>query len=175
MTEIHLTSPGGYSTGAWRVDPSRSTVAFSLGLMGARVTGAVALSEATLRTAARFEDSSVSAAVDLASLDTRNPQRDRHLRSPAFLNVETHRYAYYRATKVRTTEVGWLVDGELSLHGVTRPVPLTVTLMRFGADSEETIDIGAYASLDRAEFGVAGGRPFIGKKVSISLEIRAVR
>jgi len=119
-----------------------------------------------------------SATIDLASVDTGNPKRDEHLRSATFLDVASHPRVTYESTGVRRAGGGWVVDGDLTVHGVTRPVPLAVAATGFAADP----DCGGHASfsatavVDRTDFGIDGwtGGGVVGTKVRISLAITAV-
>jgi len=69
-------------------------------------------------------DSSVTASIDLASVNTNNDQRDDHIRSADFLDVAKYPTMTYRSTGLREDGGDYLLDGELTLHGVTRPVTL---------------------------------------------------
>ena len=88
----------------------------------------------------------------------------------------------YRSTGVRQTDDGWLIDGELTLHGVTRQVPLAVEMNGFIPDpfGGQRAGFSATASINRRDFGIDltvpmdGGGVAVGDKVSISLEIEAV-
>jgi polyisoprenoid-binding protein YceI len=172
----------GYPAGTWKADPGRSEIAFSvrlllLGKARGRFTGF----EATIVTGEDPMDSSVTATIDLASVDTGNARRDDHLRS-AYFQVENHPTMTYRSTGIRQADDGWGIDGELTLHGVTRSVPVTVEANGFvpGPRSGKRIRFSATAQVDRSDFGIGrailldGGGVGIGDKVAISLEIEAV-
>ena len=79
-------------------------------------------------------DSSVTAEIDLSSIDTGNEQRDTHIRSADFFEVETYPTMTYRSTGVRADGDDYILDGELTLKGVTKDVPLTLELNGFGPD-----------------------------------------
>jgi polyisoprenoid-binding protein YceI len=126
--------------------------------------------------------SSVTASVDLGSIDTRQEQRDAHIRSADFFDVENHPQMTFRSTGVRTDGADWLVDGELTIKGNTRPVTLALELNGFGPDAYGGIRAGfsAKTEINRNEFGVDikmpmdGGGVVVGDKISVELEIEAV-
>ena len=126
--------------------------------------------------------SSVAATIDLASIDTGNEPRDNHLRSADYLEVERYPTLSYRSTGIRGTDDGWVIDGELTMHGVTRQVPLAGEVNGFGPDlwGGQRAGFSATAQINRRDFGIditvpmdAGGVA-VGDQVSISLEIEAV-
>jgi polyisoprenoid-binding protein YceI len=128
-------------------------------------------------------ESSVEAAVDLASIDTREPNRDAHLRSPDFFHTDQYPEMTYRSTAVRADGDGFLVEGELTLHGVTRPVPLQLEFNGVSADPWGGTRAGfsAETEINRKDFGIDitmpldGGGVVVGDKVKVSLEVEATR
>jgi polyisoprenoid-binding protein YceI len=127
-------------------------------------------------------DSSVTAEIDVSSFDTGNPQRDEHIRSADFLHAGQFPTMTYRSSALRWDDDNLVVDGELTLHGITRPVPLTVELTGFGADPYGGTRAGfsATTKINRKDFGIDtelpldGGGVVIGDTVQISLDIQAV-
>jgi polyisoprenoid-binding protein YceI len=173
----------GYLPGTWKVDPVHSEIAFSARhLMISRIRGRFTRYDVTVVTTENPLDSSVSATIDLASVDTGNEMRDSHLRSADFLDIETFPTMSYSSAGIRRATESWLVDGALTLHGVTRQVALAVEANGFTADPFGGYRAGfsASAQLSRREFGIDltvpldGGGVAVGDKVSISLEIQAV-
>jgi polyisoprenoid-binding protein YceI len=177
---IEIPAPGTYA-----IDPSHTHVGFAVRhLMVSKVRGRFAGVSGTINLAPDPLDSSVEATIDMASIDTRDEQRDAHLRSPDFFDVEKYPTMTYRSTAVRPTGKGqWLVEGELTLHGVTRPVPLEVTFEGAGADPWGGVRAGfsAKAEIDREDFGLTWNQVLetggiaVGKKVNIEIEVEAVR
>ncbi|WP_433467416.1 YceI family protein [Spirillospora sp. CA-128828] len=173
----------GYLAGIWKVDPSHSEIGFSARhLMISKVRGRFTAYDVTIVTGESLLDSTVAATIDLASIDTGNDMRDNHLRAADYLQVEKYPTMTYRSTGIRQTRGGWVIDGELTLHGVTRQVPLTVEVNGFGSDQwgGRRAGFSATAEINRRDFGIdisipldAGGVT-VGDKVSISLEIQAV-
>jgi len=177
----------GYVAGTWVVDPVHSEVGFTVRhLMISKVKGRFAVFESRIVTAADPLDSSVTATIDMASVDTGNAQRDDHLRNSDFFEVDEHPTAAYRSTGLRREGSGFLLEGELTLKGVTRPVPLHLELHGFGPDpylddpfSGARLGLTATGELDRTDFGIdyngpiPGGGVAIGEKVRLTLEIQA--
>jgi polyisoprenoid-binding protein YceI len=98
-----------------------SEIGFSVWqLMVGKVRGQFTSYDVTILTSEDPLDSSVAAKINLASIDTGNEWRDNHLRSADFLEVETYPTMSYRSTGIRHTGDGWIINGELTLQGVTR-------------------------------------------------------
>jgi polyisoprenoid-binding protein YceI len=171
----------GYLAGTWKVDPMHSEIAFAVRLLTVgKMRGRFSRYDVALVTSEEPLGSSVAATIELASIDSRNEKRDNHLGSADLLAVDAHPTGSYRSTDIRHTDDGWVIGGELTLHGVTRYVPLTVTENRFGPDANggRRVRFCATAQISRGEFGIDRwnrGGVVIGDKVSISLEIEAVR
>jgi polyisoprenoid-binding protein YceI len=172
------------AAGTWAIDPSHTHAGFSVRhLMVSKVRGRFAAVSGTVTIAEDPLDSHVEVAIDTASIDTRDEQRDAHLRSPDFFDVENYPTMTYRSTAVRPAGKGrWLVEGELTLHGVTRSVPLEVTFEGAGSDPWGGVRAGfsARAEIDREDFNLTWNQVLetggiaVGKKVAIDLEVEAV-
>jgi polyisoprenoid-binding protein YceI len=173
----------GYLAGTWRADPIHSEIAFSARhLMISKVRGRFTGYDVTIVTSDDLLSSTVTATIDLASIDTGNEQRDNHLRSADFFEVEKYPTMEYRSTAIRPADGGLVIDGDLTLHGVTRHVPLAVEVNGFTPDpwGGQRAGFSATAQINRRDFGIditvpmdAGGVA-LGDKVSISIEIQAV-
>jgi polyisoprenoid-binding protein YceI len=177
---VHLP---GYTVGTWDIDPAHSDISFTVRhLMVSKVRGHFRSFSGEIVTAEDPLDSSVTVTVDLASIDTNNEQRDDHVRTADFLDVATYPTMTYRSTSISQDGDGWLADGELSLHGVTRPVQLAVELNGFATDPWGGTRAGfsATAQINRRDFGIDvslpmdGGGVVVGDKIQIALEIEAV-
>ena len=185
MTAVQ-TSPSvaGYIPGTWTIDPSHSEVGFSIRhLMVSKVKGRFSEFSGTLVTGENPLDSSVEASIVLSSIDTGNADRDAHVRSADFLDVEQHTVMTYRSTGVRAEGDGYVLDGELSLRDVTRPLALHLEVNGFqGATpfGDTRAGFTATTEIDRADFGISfnapleGGGVVLGNKITITLEIEAV-
>ncbi|MEX2256082.1 MAG: YceI family protein [Acidimicrobiia bacterium] len=174
----------GYRAGTWVVDPSHSEVGFSVRhLMVSKVRGRFASFEGTFVTAENPLDSTVEASIDVSSVDTNNADRDAHLRSADFFDVEQYPDFTYRSTGIRVDDGDLVVDGELTLHGLTKPVPLALEVHGFLPESpfgDHRVGLSATGELSRKEFGITfdapleGGGVGLSDRIHITLEIEAV-
>jgi polyisoprenoid-binding protein YceI len=183
MTVTTTTDLPGLVTGTWTIDTSHSDVSFTVRhLMVSKVRGHFAQFAGEITIADDPLSSSVTATVELASIDTRDPGRDDHLRSADFFEVSTYPTMTYRSTAVVPTGSGYLVEGELSLHGVTRPVALDLELNGVSGDpwGGQRAGFSATAEISRKDFGIEfnipmdGGGVVVGDKIQIALEIEAI-
>lgn len=184
MSTTTLTSQvPGYVAGTWTVDPVHSEVSFTVRhMMVSKVRGHFRDFTGTIITADDPLESRVTAEVDLASIDTRNEQRDAHIRSADFFEVETYPTMTYRSTGVRPDGDDYVLEGDLTLHGVTRPLELHLEANGFTKDPYGGTRAGfsARGRINRRDFGIDislpmdGGGVVVGDKVEISLEIEAV-
>ncbi|MFG3254186.1 YceI family protein [Streptomyces sp. NPDC048172] len=169
----------GYTTGTWAIDPIHSEVAFSVKHLGiAKVRGRFDDFEGQIVTAENPLDSTVAATIRTASVSTGNEQRDEHVRTPDFLNVEEFAEMTFRSTGVRANgSAGFQVDGELTLRGVSRPVTLDLELNGFGQGMEGKPALGLSASteISRSDFGVTAGpaSAVVGDTIKITLDVEA--
>ena len=182
-TATRATEIPGYVAGTWTIDPVHSDVVFTVRhMMVSKVRGRFGSFEGEIVTGEDPLDSRVTASIDLASVDTNHPDRDNHLRSADFLDVATHPTMTFRSARVRSDGDGFVVDGELSLHGVTKNVPLSLELNGFGPDLYGGTRAGfsANTEINRRDFGIDlsmpldGGGVVVGDKIQISLEIEAI-
>ena len=182
MSVMTETLPG-YLTGTWSIDPVHSEVGFSVRhMMVSKVRGKFNVFSGDIVTGESPFDSSVTATIDLSSIDTGNPDRDAHIRSADFFDVDTHKTMTYRSTGVRSDDDGYVLDGELTLKGVTRPISLRLELGGFGQDPYGGTRAGftATGEIKRSDFGVdfnavlETGGVVVADKVAIALEIEAV-
>jgi polyisoprenoid-binding protein YceI len=174
----------GYLAGTWTIDPSHSEVGFTVRhLMVSKVRGRFSGFEGQIVTAEDPLASSLQATVNLASIDTDNADRDAHIRSADFFEVERYPTMTYESTGVRRDGDHLVVDGELSLHGVTRPVPLHLEVNGFQANTpfgDTRVGFSASGELNRSDFGIAfnlpidGGGVVVGEKVQLNIEVEAI-
>jgi polyisoprenoid-binding protein YceI len=173
----------GYVVGTWDIDASHSTVGFSVRhMMVSKVRGYFTKFSGEIVTAEDPARSSVTATIDMDSIDTRQEQRDAHIRSADFFDVGNHTVMTFRSTEVRTDGADWTVVGDLTIKGITRPVELALEVNGFGPDAYGGTRAGfsARTEISRKQFGVDidmpmdGGGVVVGDKISIELEIEAV-
>jgi len=173
----------GYVVGTWDIDPVHSDVSFTVRhMMVSKVRGRLGTFSGEIVTAERFTDSTVTATVDASSVDTGHAQRDGHVRTADFFEVETHPTWTFRSTAIREDGDDFALDGELTIKGVTRPVAFALEVNGFGPDAYGGTRAGfsATTTINRSDFGVDismpldGGGVVVSEKVKISLEIEAV-
>ncbi|HEX7276017.1 MAG TPA: YceI family protein, partial [Acidimicrobiales bacterium] len=122
-------------TGTWTIDPSHSAIEFSVRhLMIAKVKGAFKSFSGSVTVPEDPYQASVQVSIDPTSIDTGDAGRDNHLRSADFFEVEKYPVAEYVSSSVRPQGEGYVVDGQLTLHGVTRPVTLDLEFNGVGGD-----------------------------------------
>ncbi|SRR6266498_1241677 len=173
----------GYIAGTWTIDPVHSNASFTVRhMMVSKVRGHFNRFEGEIVTAPNPLDSRVTATIDLDSIDTGNPTRDDDMRSANYLEIETHPEMTFRSTGVRQVGDHFVVEGELSLHGVTRPVELELEVNGFTKDPFGGTRAGfsARTEIDRRDFGITtnmpmdGGGVVVGEKIQINIEVEAV-
>jgi len=119
MTTVTTVLPG-YVAGTWDIDATHSDVSFSVRhMMVSKVRGRFNGVSGRLVTGDDLLDSSVTAEIDVTSFDTGNPQRDEHIRSADFLHATQFPTMTYRSSGLRWDGDQLMVDGELTLHGIT--------------------------------------------------------
>ena len=177
------TSIPGYVAGTWTIDPVHSEIGFSARhMMVSKVRGRFNQFSGQIVTGEDPLGSSATAEIDLASIITGNEQRDQHIRSADFFEVETYPTMTYRSTGVRLEDGEYILDGELTLKGVTKNVPLTLELNGFGPDAYGGTRAGftATGEINRRDFGVnfsaalQNGGMVVSDKITLNLEIEAV-
>ena len=135
MAETAVEIPG-YVAGTWTIDPVHSEVSFVVRhMMVSKVRGRFDKFEGTIVTAADPLQSRVDATVDLSSVNTGEPNRDNHIRSADFFEVESHPTMTFHSTGVRPDGDDFLLDGDLTIRGTTRPVTLKLEVNGFGPDA----------------------------------------
>lgn len=170
----------------YQIDPSHSTASFSIKhMMIAKVHGGFEKISGTLTyDAANPAKSSVQVSIETASINTREPQRDAHLKSPDFFDIEKYPTITFKSTRVEGSGGELKVIGDLTIHGVSQQVTLDVD----GPSDEMkdpwgNIKIGASGStkIKRKDFGLtwnaaleAGGF-LVGDDVTINLDVQFVK
>jgi polyisoprenoid-binding protein YceI len=127
-------------------------------------------------------DSSVEASIDLGSIDTDNEQRDGHIRSADFFDTAKYPTMTYRSLRIRPSGDGYVVEGDLTLDGVSRRVDLAPDLNGFAKDpySNTRVGFAAATEINRKDFDMTtnvpldGGGVLVGEKVQFNLEVEAV-
>lgn len=173
------------ATSTWRIDPKHSTAEFAVRhMMVAKVKGHISGIDGVIRLdEGDMARSSAEATLDVATIDTRDSQRDAHLRSPDFFDVEHFPTISFRSTRIELSGDGGRIIGDLTIRGVTREVGLDATLEGRMRDpwGSERVGFSAQTVIDRRDFGLTwnqaleAGAVLVGNDVRISLELEAVR
>jgi polyisoprenoid-binding protein YceI len=125
----------------------------------------------------------VNVSIDVNSIDTREAQRDGHLKSPDFLDAEKYPTITYKSTKVESAgSKKYNVTGDLTIHGVTKPVKLEVEELGGGKDpwGNQRVAFQAKTRVDRGEFGLKWnqaletGGVLVGEHIDIEIDIEAI-
>jgi polyisoprenoid-binding protein YceI len=181
MTTTTATTP--LSVGTWAIDPAHSSIDFSVRhLMVSKVRGQFETFSGTI-TVAPDGTPSVSAQIDVASLTTGNADRDGHVKSADFFDAEHHPVATFASTSVRPNGENYLLDGNLTIKGVTKPVSLSLEFYGVspGQGYGEVSGYEASVVLNRKDFGIdidlpmETGGAVVGDKVTITLNIEALK
>lgn len=183
---LHL-PPFVWAAEVWEIDPAHTSVQFAVRhLMISTVRGVFG----TVRGTARIDtqdltQSSVTATIDAASINTHNEKRDAHLRNADFLDVENYPTITFTSQRVeKVSDTHYRVIGDLTLHGVTREVVLDVTGSPVPIkDPRGHLRLGGQATttINRTDFGITynslleTGGVAIGEEVAITIDIEMVK
>jgi polyisoprenoid-binding protein YceI len=184
MSTTALEIPG-YVAGTWQVDPVHSEVSFVVRhMMVSKVRGRFDRFEATFTTAPDPLDSSVTASVDLSSINTGQEQRDAHIRSADFFEVEKYPTMNFTSTGVRYVDGALLLEGDLTIKATTKRVTFELEVSGFGPDAYGGTRCGfsAQTTINRFDYGVSFNGPIPGvpggvavsDTVTITLEIEGI-
>jgi polyisoprenoid-binding protein YceI len=172
-------------TGTWTVDPSHSSVEFSVKHMGiATVRGKFREFEGTVVIGEDLASSKATGSVKVASIDTGEADRDTHLRSADFFDANNYPEITFESTRVEPIDdESSRVFGNLTMHGVTHEVKLEVVFQ--GADTDpwgnERVGLEAVGVIKRSDFdmkfnqALGSGNMLVGDKVTMSMDISAVK
>jgi polyisoprenoid-binding protein YceI len=170
-------------TGTWNVDPVHSSVEFQVKHLGiATVKGQFKEFEGTLEVGP--DGARAYGKVNVASVDTREPQRDAHLRSADFFDVENNPEITFQSTSFRQLDEDiYEVEGDFTIHGVTQTLKLNVTLEGTETDPQnnERVGLSATAQINRSDHGMkfnmalGSGNVVVSDKVKILLDVSAVK
>lgn len=182
MSNASSTIPG-YKAGTWTIDATHSEVGFSVRhMMVSKVRGKFNSFAGEFVTGESPLDSKVTATIELASIDTGNADRDGHIKSADFFEVDSHQTMTFVSTGVRSDGNDFILDGELTLKNITKPVSLNLELGGFGPDAFGGYRSGfsATGEIKRSEFDVSfnatleTGGVMLADKVQLQFEIEAV-
>jgi polyisoprenoid-binding protein YceI len=168
--------------GTWAIDPAHTAITFSARhLVAARVRGSFRAFSGQIDISERPETSKVNVSIDAASIDTGAEDRDNHLRSPDFLDVENFAALEFVSSEVRPVAGGYAVDGDLTIRDTVRPITLDMEYLGVVSDpwGNEKVMFSAKTQIDREAFGLVWNAPLeaggwlVGKTVDIEIEVQA--
>ncbi len=177
-----MTSPTTTLTGTWTGDTVHSDVSFKVRHMAVgKAKGTFALQSATLVIPeSGLADGSVTAVIDATSVDTKQEQRNEHVKSPDFLHVEEHPTLTFASTGIKNFDGDeFVLVGDLTIRGITKSVELATEFLGATVDAygAERIGFSATTSISRKDFDVSfnaafgAGNAVVSDKVEISLEL----
>lgn len=170
-------------TGVWAIDPAHSSIGFSVRhLMVSKVRGRFETFSGAI-TVAEDGTPSVTAEINVESVSTGNEQRDAHIKSADFFDAAQYPVATFRSTSVRADGDDYVLDGDFTLKGITKPISLHLEFNGVNPGMGHGAVAGFEASvvLNRKDFGVdidlplETGGSVVGDKVTITLEIEALK
>ena len=185
MTNVTAVKVPGFVAGTWEIDPAHSEVSFVVRhLVVSKVRGRFDRFSGTVVTDEDLDRPSATVTIDASSINTNEPNRDNHVRSADFLDVEHFPNITFRSTATRTEGSRFFVDGELTIRGTTRPVTLDAEVNGFTPDLRGGTRVGFSGSteINRQDFGVSYNGPIpqtdnamvLSDKVTVNLELEAV-
>ena len=178
------TLPTGLTSGTWTIDPSHTEASFTVRHAGiSKVRGTVAVTSGTLTVGEDLGSTSVTVTLDPSTVSTGDANRDGHLTSNDFFDVETFGEWTFTSTAVREQGDGHVVVGDLTIHGVTREVELATQFNGTAVDPFGNTRAGfeAEVTISRKDFGLTwnaaleAGGVLVADKVRIDLDVSAIK
>jgi polyisoprenoid-binding protein YceI len=164
----------------YTIDPVHSSIGFSIRHFVSKVPGSFTTFQgAIVVDRDHLEQSSVTATINVGSVSTANEKRDTHLKSPDFFDVAKFTSIEFKSTTWKQTgENTFDVTGDLTIHGVTKPVVLKVNLLGFGPGlmGMQLSGWEATTTLKKSDFGVNGPAALgkmLGDEVAVTIAIEA--
>jgi len=184
MSTATTALPTGLTTGTWAVDGSHTEAAFTVRHAGiSKVRGTVAVTEGTITVGEDLASTAVSVTLDPATVSTGDANRDGHLKSGDFFDVEKFGQWTFVSTEIREAGSEYVIAGDLTIHGVTQPVELATEFNGTAVDPFGNTRAGFEASvtISRKDFGLTwnaaleAGGVLVSDKVVIALDVSAIR
>jgi polyisoprenoid-binding protein YceI len=169
----------GYRTGTWTVDQAHTEIGFSVRHLAiSKVKGVFERFDATVTAASNPAESSVVVSIDVTSINTKNAERDKHLRTNDFFSPDEYPTIEFRSTALRQEGDELLVDGELTIKGVTKPITLRGEFGGIATDPWGNTKAAASgkAVINRHDFGVSWNAPLetggflLGDEVTLTID-----
>jgi polyisoprenoid-binding protein YceI len=182
---MSVNTPVLIPTGTWAVDPAHSSVEFAVKHMGiATVRGKFNEFEGRIEIGEDLSTAKATGSVKVASVDTNEPQRDDHLRSPDFFDAATYPELTFESTGVeQLDEETFRITGNLTLHGITREIVLEAIVQGTDVDpwGNERVGLEIIGQLSRGDYemkfnqALGSGNMLVADKVKLALDISAVK
>ena len=178
------TLPTGLATGTWAIDTTHTEAGFTVRHAGiSKVRGTIAVTEGTITVGDDLESTSVSVTLDPSTVSTGDANRDGHLKSGDFFDVEKFGQWTFVSTEVRETGKNHVIVGDLTIHGVTQSVELDTEFNGTAVDPFGNTRAGfeATVAISRKDFGLTwnaaleAGGVLVGDKVTIALDVSAIK
>jgi len=169
-------------TNTWAIDPTHSEIGFTVKhMMFTKVNGTFDTIEATINAEEGFKNATINAKIDATSVNTRNEQRDGHLKSADFFDTEKHPDITFTAS-VPELKSG-TIEGEFTMHGVTKRIPLDIEFHGEAKDpwGNEKAAFSFESTINRKDFGLTWnsaletGGVLVGEDVTLRGEIQLVK
>jgi len=180
-----VTSPGTATVTTWIIDPAHSLVEFSAKhMMFTTVKGRFSdVSGTIVDVVSDVTRSSVEVEIDAASIATGDPQRDAHLTSADFLDVDTYPMITFKSRRIAGTRERFRVTGDLTIRGTTREVTLDAAFQGAGNNpwGNTVVGFSAHTEINRKDFGLnwnvalETGGVLVSERVKIALDVQAVQ
>ena len=183
MTTTQTTTTLPLAPGTWTLDKNHSGVLFTVRHLGlSNVRGRFDAFEAAIDVGPTLDTVSISAEVDLSSVDTNNADRDAHLRGTDFFDTLQHPVMTFHSTSITGAGEDYELTGDLTIAGVTKPLTLDIEFHGtevFPADQSTHAGFSASGQIRRSDFGidfgiVAGEKILLSDKVKIELDLQFV-
>ena len=184
MSTATTTLPAGLTTGTWAVDASHTEAAFTVRHAGiSKVRGTIGVTEGTVVVGEDLASTSVTVTLDPAAVSTGDANRDGHLKSGDFFDVEKFGQWTFVSTAVREAGKKHVIVGDLTIHGVTQSVELDTEFNGTAVDPFGNTRAGfeATVTISRKDFGLTwnaaleAGGVLVGDKVTIALDVSAIK
>jgi len=165
----------------WQIDPAHTNAEFSVRHMGiSTVRGSFTKISGTVQyDPADLSKTAIDATLDATSIDTRNENRDKDLRSPHFFDVEKYPTLTFKSKSAQASAQGKVkITGDLTIHGVTKEVVLNVDGPTSPVkDPRGNLHMGAAAStvVNRTDFGMTGYQGMVGNEITINIDVEVVQ
>jgi polyisoprenoid-binding protein YceI len=180
-----VSSSTAIPAGTWAVDPTHSNVGFAVKHMGiATVRGAFTDFDGTIEVGEDLTTAKAYGTVKAASVDTNEPQRDEHLRSPDFFDAERYPELRFESTSIEALDdEEFRITGRLTIHGVAKEIVLHAAVQGTDIDllGNERVGLEVSGQLSRTDYGMrfsqalGSGNMVVGDKVNLALDISAIK